>query len=290
MPPLLPSIDYVLLDTGYCTASEHHLLQGGARRTIACHALVALLHHPEHGWLLWDTGYAPRMWDVTRALPFRLYRYVTPLHIAPRLALVNQVARLGLRPDDIRTIIISHFHADHIGGMMDFPCAQFVAHQAAYLDIADRRGWRALRKAFMPTLLPADFITRLRAVADFTGPELPALGPTHDVLGDGSLLLVALPGHARGQIGMFARTARGPVLFAADGAWLTRAIRENRPPAAITHFLADDPAAMRETLARLHEFARARPDVRLIPTHCPEVFYEDVVLGRGPDTGTGRPA
>jgi glyoxylase-like metal-dependent hydrolase (beta-lactamase superfamily II) len=290
MPPSLSVIDYVLLDTGYCLASEHHLLAGGTRRTIACHALAALLRHPDHGWLLWDTGYAPRMWDVTRGLPFRLYRYVTPLHIAPRLAVVNQVARFGLRPDDIRTVIISHFHADHIGGMMDFPRAEFVAHQAAYLDIADRRGWRALRKAFIPALLPTDFTTRLRAVADFTGPELPALGPTHDLLGDGSLLLVALPGHARGQIGMLARTARGPVLLAADGAWLTRAIRENRPPAAITHFLADDPAAMQAILARLHDFAQARPDVRLIPTHCPEVFYEDIVLGQAPQPGPGRPA
>src|SRR5262245_41999280 len=64
-----------VVDTGYCLASEHHLIRGGARQTIHCHSIVALLEHPQHGWLLWDTGYAPRMLDATRWPPYRFYRW-----------------------------------------------------------------------------------------------------------------------------------------------------------------------------------------------------------------------
>jgi len=91
----IPIIRYEVLDTGYCLASEQHILQGGERRQIACHALAILLHHPQQGWLLWDTGYAPRIFDVTRNFPFSLYRQATPLHIALNWR-CGAIAALGL--------------------------------------------------------------------------------------------------------------------------------------------------------------------------------------------------
>ena len=77
-----PAFDsFRLLDTGYCLASEHHIIRGGRRRQVACHALVALLRHPTRGWVLFDTGYAPRLLDATRGWPFRMYRWATPLRL-----------------------------------------------------------------------------------------------------------------------------------------------------------------------------------------------------------------
>jgi glyoxylase-like metal-dependent hydrolase (beta-lactamase superfamily II) len=96
------------------------------------------------------------------------------------------------------------------------------------------------------------------------------------VHGGGSILLMPLPGHARGQLGMLAHTERGDMLFAADGCWVSRAVRERRPPAAVTHLFVDDPAMVAMTLDRLHVFMQARPDVRLVPAHCPEAFAREV--------------
>src|SRR5690242_11078241 len=93
-----------ILDTGYCLASEHHMITGGARKTVECHALVALLHHETAGWILFDTGYHPRMFAASERLPYRLYRYMTPLRIAPELSIAAQLSRFGLRPDDIGTV------------------------------------------------------------------------------------------------------------------------------------------------------------------------------------------
>ncbi len=255
------------------------MIEGGQRRQIACHSLVALLCHPQHGWLLWDTGYALRILDATRRLPFWLYQRAAPLRLHPLLSVAAQLARWKLQPGDIRRILISHFHADHIAGLRDFPEAELIASQAAYDDVASRRGFNALRRGFIPALLPEDFAKRAILLPPFAGPPLPALGPTADLFGDGSLLLMSLPGHAHGQMGLLARTERGRILFAADGCWLRRSIRERCPPARITYLLVDDVQAVRTTIERLHDFAQACPDVIIVPSHCPEAFAQEVEEG-----------
>lgn len=271
-----PVLQCHILDTGYCLAWEHHILQGGARRRVACHSLVALLHHPDHGWTLWDTGYAPRMLEVTRNLPFVFYRAATPLRLQPEQAVVAQLPRLGLKPADIRRVLISHFHADHIAGLRDFPESEYFATRSAYEDIASRHGLRALRRAFIPALLPEHFSSQLTLLPAFQETPLPALGSTCDLFGDGSLLLIELPGHARGQMGLLARTRRGQLLFAADGCWMRRAFREQRPPSRLTNLFVDNPDQVRATITRLHDFALIRPDVVVIPSHCPEAFADEV--------------
>lgn len=270
-----------ILDTGYCLASEHHLIAGGARRTVACHSLVALLHHARHGWLLWDAGYASRLFDSLARFPYSLYRRATPLCLSAELALPVQLARRGLAPADISHVLLSHFHADHVAGLRDFPGARLVATREAWKAVAGRTGFGALRRAFVPSLLPNDFASRATLLPPFDGLDLPPLGPTHDLFGDGSLRLVALPGHARGQMGLYAELShKGPFLFTADAAYLTRAIHENRSAHPLTNVFADDARQARQTLARLHAFAKARPDVTLVPTHCSDAYQRFVASGQ----------
>jgi glyoxylase-like metal-dependent hydrolase (beta-lactamase superfamily II) len=261
-----------VLTTGYCTAQRGHVLRGGGATQIQCQALVVLLQHPQHGWWLFDTGYAPRLLDATARLPFRLYRWATPLHLRPELAVAAQLPRFGIAPADIGTVVLSHFHADHLAGVRDMPAARFVARQTAYADVAERRGLAALRRAFVPSLLPTDFAQRATLLPAFTGPSLGELGPTHDLFGDGSALLVELPGHAVGQLGLFVTSPRGPLLFVADAAWLSESIRTNTPPPGLVRLIVADYAALCATIGKLHRFAQAHPDVAIIPCHCPEAF------------------
>jgi len=269
-----PELTCHILDTGHCLAHEHVLIQGGARKPVACHSLAALLGHPEHGWLLWDAGYAPRMWEATAHFPYSIYRLLTPLRLSPELAVAAHLPRLGLTPTDVRTVLISHFHADHLCGLHDLPYSRFVAAQEAYTPIAGKRGLAAMRHAFVPSLLPADFASRLTLLGEFKGPELPNLGRTLDFYGDGSLLLVRLPGHARGQLGMLAHTDRGRIFFVADSCWLARSITENRTVGALGTLITDSPRQLAATIAQLHAFATACPDVTIVPSHCPETLAE----------------
>ena len=269
-----PTVKLTLLDTGYCTASEHVVIAGGERRTINCHALVGLLHHPLHGYFLWDTGYAPRMFDATRQLPYRMYRWMTPLHIRADQTVVAQLEQHGIRADQIRHVIVSHFHADHVAGLLDFPNTRLISHHCAYADFIAHRGFGAVRRGYLPALVPPDFLRGAQLLPTFTGPPLGGLGETFDLWGDGTVRLVELPGHARGQIGMLAHTDEGRVFLVADACWLRRSIDEGRPPSRLGNMIADDPQAVRKMLAGLGRFVAANPDVRIVPTHCPDTYAE----------------
>ncbi len=261
-----------LLATGFCRVPAGQVLRGAPRGQLDCHALVGLIEHPARGLLLWDAGYAPRLLDALRPWPFPLYRLATPLHLDPRLAAAAQLEALGVSPAAVGHVIVSHFHADHIAGLRDFPAAAIVADADAIDSVIGLDGAAALRRAYVPALMPADFAARARPIYRFEGPAVAPFGPTHDLFGDGSLLLLRLPGHARGQLGLLLHTAAGPALLAADGAWLSRSIRERRGPGRAGYLIADDARALDATLARLHAFAQARPEVTIIPTHCPESY------------------
>lgn len=265
-----------ILDTGYCLAYEAMMIQGGRWRHMACHAIVVLLQHPTRGWILWDTGYGPRMFAATEQVPERFYRWATPLRLRPELAVITQLSRLGLRPADIKTIILSHLHADHVAGLCDFPNATIVLTEEAHEHAATVTGLAALRRGYLPALFPSDFAERATLLPSFTGTIIQHLGPSHDLFGDGLLRLVRLPGHARGQLGLLAQTERGTCFFVADAAWLTRNITENCPPARFTDLIVDDPTAVRQTITNLHHVVQAHPDWRLIPSHCPVAFAREV--------------
>jgi len=198
---------------------------------------------------------------------------MTPVTLHKEQLAVNQLAARGLKPSDITRIIISHFHADHIAALGDFPRAQYVYLPSGFDSVKKLRGLQALSHAYLPGLIPSDFAERaaplLASISHPLPPEVPPFARGYDLLGDESLLAVELPGHAAGQIGLFARDENDIVyFFVADAAWLGTSIRENRPPHQLANFLFPDPVAYRATLTGLHHFQSNHPDVHLIPSHC----------------------
>ena len=110
-----------VLDTGYCTVRSSLIARGTGWRKVRCHAPAFLLQHPSHGALLFDTGYAPRLLEAFEHWPDRLYKYATPTTLG--VPVVQQLAQLRIAATDVRTVIVSHLHADHVAGLRDFPQA-----------------------------------------------------------------------------------------------------------------------------------------------------------------------
>lgn len=265
-----PTMQLDVLDTGYCSARSSLIATGTGWDEVRCHAPAFLLRHPQRGAILFDTGYAPRLLDAFAQWPERLYKYATPTIVG--IPVAEGVQQLGVQPEAVGTIIVSHLHADHVAGLRDFASARFVVTREALALQRASRGVDAVRRGIVQQLFPDDFGERAEVITGFDAASLPHLGATHDLLGDGSIRLVPLPGHARGQIGALVRTASGDVLLCADGAWTSQAFREFRPPHWITALMQDDVPALRTTLRGLRDFARARPDVTILPTHCPETL------------------
>jgi glyoxylase-like metal-dependent hydrolase (beta-lactamase superfamily II) len=265
-----------LLNTGYCTANERTLLRHAPRREVKVYALAALLEHPREGLILFDTGYTARLLEVFKTFPSSIYGYLTPTTTREEWSAISQIKRLGYTASDIRMVIISHLHADHIAGLHDFPNTTFLLSKDAS-KISSSQGFSALKQGFLPALLPK---ATLQTIESFNGQEIPELGSTYDVFGDGVLHLVQLPGHARGQVGLFLQTTRGHVLLAADGCWSTKAYRDNHPPSLFAmRLLFDNIHETRKTLEHLHNFHKANPNVLIIPSHCPDIAAR-VELGK----------
>ena len=259
-----------ILSAGFCTAPAAAAVADGRWRRRRFPAGFALVEGHEAGPVLFDTGYAPRFLEATRPFPYRLYRWSTPTTIRPDETAAAQLRARGIASEAVRHVVLSHLHADHVAGLRDFPEATFHALPEAIEAARGLRGLRAVRGAFVPSLLPDDFFERVRPIERRVAlPE--ALAPFRDgfdVFGDGALLGVPLPGHAPGQMGLYLEPADGPpTLLAADAAWTLGAIRDNAPPPPLGMQIQHDAAATRETLWKLHRLAAARPDLRIVLSH-----------------------
>ncbi|MEG2805236.1 MBL fold metallo-hydrolase [Stenotrophomonas sp.] len=267
-------LDWRLYEAGYCTHPERATRQGAPTRTCEFPALVALLRHPTHGWILFDTGYSEHFLHATAAFPERLYRMVTPVHLGPQASLAAQLRSDGVDPGQIAWVVVSHLHGDHIGGLADFPQARVACSREAWDDLQARSRLGALRIGLLPALLeqwkhaPPHWFED-RAPVPLPAP-LAAFGAGRDLFGDGSLLLVPLPGHAAGHYGALFDDGQGPVFLVADASWSSQAIRDNTPPPALVTAWLGSTGVYRHTLAQLHALHLAAPQVRLVPSHCPE--------------------
>jgi glyoxylase-like metal-dependent hydrolase (beta-lactamase superfamily II) len=274
-----PSVTLHPLSVGYCRHCERVTLAGGRFKIVTFPSMCGLILHASAGPILFDTGYADHFMDATAPMPERFYRWATPVTLPADQTLTSQLAAFGLAPKDVLWCLISHFHADHVAGLKDLPRARFIATRAAVEHVQRLGRWRGLINATLPSLLPRDFSSRLSFVDDLPRRQLrgawSVLGDGFDLLGDGSLLAIPLPGHARGQMGLCLRDAADrEVLLCADACWSRIACEELRLPSLLVRPLTDNWAAYRHTLQHLHQLTLAEPGVVILPSHCERSIAE----------------
>lgn len=267
----LVPITFDLLRVGHCTHPECVAMRGGRFKSIEFPALVGLIRHPALGYMLYDTGYSRHFWEATRTFPECLYRMVTPPALPAEEELIHQLEQRNIRPEQIRKIIISHFHADHVAGLRDFPQADFIATRDELQEMRGKGRFARLRGAFLTKLLPQDFDGRVSYVEDqpVLDPGLTGFSAAHDLVGDGSLLGVSLPGHARSQLGLlFGDTLGRRIFLIGDACWKLEALERRKLPARVTKLLFADNARYAETFFNLADLHAADRALTIIPSHC----------------------
>ncbi|WP_242107886.1 N-acyl homoserine lactonase family protein [Luteimonas aquatica] len=205
-----------------------------------------LIRHPK-GDLIWDTG----LGDGLASQPDTIYK---PLGITAtvRTTLVAQLAELGLAPQDIDYLALSHLHADHAGNANLFT-------RAIWLLSRRELAW-ATTEPSPPGVAPALF-------SGYRQARVTWLDLDHDVFGDGSVRILRAPGHTAGHAVLMLQLAHAGTVILSGDLFHTRENRRDRrvPP-------VNDSRA--ETLASFDriETLLANRHARLVIQHAPEDF------------------
>jgi N-acyl homoserine lactone hydrolase len=173
-----------------------------------------------------------------------------------------QLERLGIRPGDVRWVVMTHLHTDHAGGLRHFPDNEILVTRSE-LEFASGLGGR-LRGYVANKHWPAWFNpTVIELDPEPFGPFPQSLRLTEA----GDVTLVPVPGHTPGQIGLLVDEGDHSVFLAGDSSYTQDLMLRGK----VDGVGADDEAE-RLTHERIRAFAAATPTVYLV--------------AHDPDTGT----
>ena len=257
-------------------------LLGGHRLSLT----VAVVLHPGGDVTLVDSGWSARTCSSPRRSIGWLSAFVLGVRVSPPDAIAAQLEALGIDRGRVRTIVLTHLHLDHAGGACDFPGAEVVCSTREHETFR-----RAGSPAYRAEDLPAG--RRVRR-GELDGPARLGSPRSHDVLGDGSVVLLDAQGHTAGHCAVLLASRRGPYVHigdAADQAWEWRGTPQG--PSFQAGLLAWNKGELLRTYDSLRacEAAASRPT--LVPTHDHEIFNslphlpEGHALARGQARGNG---
>jgi glyoxylase-like metal-dependent hydrolase (beta-lactamase superfamily II) len=194
-----------VLDFGSMTFERQHVVFMGGTEIVTVPIPGALIVHPE-GNILYDSGFTPEVCEggpLPEGLEGTFKPNVTKENIA-----AEQVRLAGYDPSSVRYVIQTHLHFDHVGGIGQFPEAEYLVHKDDW-DYAHDADW------------PIEFAYPLGDIdkpgVNWTQLEL-VEEELHDVYGDGRIRLLVSPGHSPGQISLISKLDGMKVLLTGDAA------------------------------------------------------------------------
>jgi len=177
----------------------------------------------KHGddYMVWDTG-----------------QPMSAGAVAPKTSLVDQLAQLKIKPEQIKFVGISHYHGDHTGQAASFPAATL---------LIGKGDWDVLTAATPnPAANPAPFARWISG-----GGKAEALPGDKDVFGDGSVMVLNTPGHTPGHHSLLVKLRdMGPVVLSGDFAHFHENYEGNGVPSFNT-----DRAATLASIDRIKKIA-----------------------------------
>jgi N-acyl homoserine lactone hydrolase len=200
--PAAPEVTLTRLDCGSGNNDQRRFSDSFAYTkpevpfTFSCYVI-------KHGddYMVWDTGYLPGS---------------NPS--APKVTLGQQLAQINVKPDQVKFVGISHFHADHTGQLDTVP--------GATLLIGERE-WAALKTT--PPMAGANVAGFKHWLTD--GGKVEPQAGDKDVFGDGTVMVLRTPGHTPGHQSLLVRLKdKGPVVLVGDAAHFHENYQNNGVP------------------------------------------------------------
>jgi len=217
---------------------------------------VFLVEHPTAGRMLVDTGFHATVEGDPRTSLGRRQAWLLPARMGPDESAPARLRTLGVDPDEIGLIVMTHLHNDHASGAAQFPHATFVV---------DAVEWRAAGKGGFAQGYRHEHYDQpfdWRTVDYGTASSHGAFERAIDLFGDGSVRLLSTPGHTLGHQSLLLALDGRELLLTADAAYTRRTIDEELVPI----FFEDEQLYVR-SLAQIREHVRADPGAPVICGH-----------------------
>lgn len=142
--------------------------------------------------LLWGTGFA--LDTIGKPGPFQLKQGLAP-----------QLAAIGVKPEQVGMVGISHSHYDHTGQAASFPKAKLLI------------GAREFDALFGPQPILKDAAAPLQGWAD--GANVQKVSGDLDIYKDGTVTVLSLPGHTPGHLGLLLRLRKSGYVILSGDQW-----------------------------------------------------------------------
>lgn len=217
-----------------------------------------VVEHPE-GVIAIDTGTRAAMLAPGYFPGWNPYfRRNVRLAVSPEEEIGPRLRALGLSPEEVRWVVLTHLHIDHDGGLHHFPKAEVLVSRREY-DFATGPIGRA--SGYLPHRWPRPFSPTL---VDFGKEPLGPFPRSRTLTRDGAVVLVGTEGHSPGHLSVVVREGERMLFLAGDTSYTEGLMLEQ----AVDGVSAVEGAA-RETLRRVLRYASGTPTVYL-PSHDPD--------------------
>jgi glyoxylase-like metal-dependent hydrolase (beta-lactamase superfamily II) len=209
---------------------------------------VWVIEHPE-GMIVVDTGELAGAPD----LPFARFE------VAPADEIGPQLRQLGATAADVRTVVLTHLHGDHMDGVGHFAGKDVLVNEGEYRYIKSLQG--RLNSAIGRQVWPAGFVPR---TFSFQPEALGAFTRSYPLTAAGDVLVVPTPGHTPGHSSIIVLQDGVSYFLAGDASYTQRQLLAGRADGVSPN--ADQ---ARRTMRTILRYAAERPTVYL-PSHDPE--------------------
>jgi glyoxylase-like metal-dependent hydrolase (beta-lactamase superfamily II) len=250
-----------MLHERYSAESSTAIDGGGSGQTGMIFASI-LVQHPKYGPIVIDPAIGKEKAKDFAANPWLLRRQIGDGSNA--IALEDLLTRAQVAPASVHWGLVTHFHFDHVGGATDIPAAKILVNEP---DVH----FAETAYTLWMKVTPQHEIDRIRdriQTYTFNGPSYGGFPTSYDLFGDGSLVAVPTPGHTPGSVSWFVNSGDGSRwLFVGDAAWMKAGIDRPAHKGWQGRLLDANSKQAGESLAILHAYEEARPNVHVLTAH-----------------------
>lgn len=243
--PLLTG--WIRVDRSLLLHIEDPAIEDAEDRKMWVPVMAYLVRHPEEGDLLIDSGMDSSFAERRGGNFGRLARVVEVFRQDEGRDTVSLLRELGVEPEDLRMVLLSHLHLDHTSGLPEIPKSVPLVAGPDAMD-----GYEIL------SIAPADHLKGFETIQAFDFSEIEESGPGRaiDLFGDGSVFVISAPGHVAGNLSFLLNREEGPLLLTCDASHLREGLDAGVGPG-----LVSDREAATATLQAFQAFMQSHPTV-----------------------------